>query len=159
MPKGINQKMVFQLTPNYMSLSSMPETKAEREQEQEHEQEQGCISCTTFNILAPIYKRLDQQVCIADYYISFIPSCNKLLWLFTMCIFGGCGTESRCSGKWFQGQMGGQEPEDFGLVALWIVFHHMSPGGSSVFLYSHTPKVSFLLDFCLPNCTIFKGHA
>ncbi|XP_030930316.1 uncharacterized calcium-binding protein At1g02270-like isoform X2 [Quercus lobata] len=38
-----------------MSLLSMPET------EQEQEQEQGCLSCTTFNILAPIYKRLDQQ--------------------------------------------------------------------------------------------------
>lgn len=24
----------------------------------------GCVSCTTFNILAPIYKRLDNQVCL-----------------------------------------------------------------------------------------------
>ncbi|KAL4622018.1 hypothetical protein ACB092_06G267000 [Castanea dentata] len=46
-----------ELAPNYTSLLSMPET----EQEQEQEQEQGCLSCTTFNILAPIYKRLDQQ--------------------------------------------------------------------------------------------------
>ncbi|XP_023925290.2 uncharacterized calcium-binding protein At1g02270 isoform X2 [Quercus suber] len=47
--------MGLELAPNYMSLLSMPET------EQEQEQEQGCLSCTTFNILAPIYKRLDQQ--------------------------------------------------------------------------------------------------
>nr|XP_023925289.1 uncharacterized calcium-binding protein At1g02270-like isoform X1 [Quercus suber]POE94888.1 putative calcium-binding protein [Quercus suber] len=45
--------MGLELAPNYMSLLSMPE--------QEQEQEQGCLSCTTFNILAPIYKRLDQQ--------------------------------------------------------------------------------------------------
>lgn len=47
--------MGLELAPNYMSLLSMPET------EREQEQEQGCLSCTTFNILAPIYKRIDQQ--------------------------------------------------------------------------------------------------
>jgi mRNA deadenylase 3'-5' endonuclease subunit Ccr4 len=85
MPKGIKQKMVFQLTPNYKSLSSMPETKAEREQEQEHEQEQGCISCTTFNILAPIYKRLDQQnqgVRESDFRAKWVARNQRILdWL------------------------------------------------------------------------------
>uniref|UniRef100_A0A2N9J8L4 EF-hand domain-containing protein n=1 Tax=Fagus sylvatica TaxID=28930 RepID=A0A2N9J8L4_FAGSY len=77
--------MVFQLTPNYKSLSSMPETKAEREQEQEHEQEQGCISCTTFNILAPIYKRLDQQnqgVRESDFRAKWVARNQRILdWL------------------------------------------------------------------------------
>lgn len=26
-------------------------------------QQQPCITCTTFNILAPIYKRIDHEVC------------------------------------------------------------------------------------------------
>lgn len=65
-----------------MSLLSMPETEQEREQEQE----QGCLSCTTFNILAPIYKRLDQQVwkLLTHYYYiinQYPSSCNKLHWL------------------------------------------------------------------------------
>ena len=28
-----------------------------------HQQQQPCITCTTFNILAPIYKRLNHKVC------------------------------------------------------------------------------------------------
>ncbi|XP_059456722.1 uncharacterized calcium-binding protein At1g02270-like isoform X2 [Corylus avellana] len=49
-------------TAKYRSLASMAETETETETEAGAEQEEGgCISCTTFNILAPIYKRLDQQ--------------------------------------------------------------------------------------------------
>lgn len=71
--------MGLELAPNYTSLLSMTET--------EQEQEQGCLSCTTFNILAPIYKRLDQQVwkLLTHYYYiinQYPSSCNKLHWLF-----------------------------------------------------------------------------
>lgn len=47
------------------------------------EQKEGSISCTTFNILAPIYKRLDQQeqVCISTTEISLLFSLYKLLWI------------------------------------------------------------------------------
>jgi hypothetical protein len=66
-------RMVCELTAKYRSLKSMPETETEAGAEQEEDPEGGCISCTTFNILAPIYKRLDQhgQVCIyCFWYIS-----------------------------------------------------------------------------------------
>ncbi|XP_062157367.1 uncharacterized calcium-binding protein At1g02270-like isoform X2 [Alnus glutinosa] len=54
-------RMVCELTAKYRSLKSMPETETEAGAEQEEDPEEGCISCTTFNILAPIYKRLDQH--------------------------------------------------------------------------------------------------
>jgi hypothetical protein len=32
--------------------------------------DEPCVSCTTFNILAPIYKRLDQKVCSCPFWIQ-----------------------------------------------------------------------------------------
>lgn len=50
-----------------------------------------CISCTTFNILAPIYKRLDQQVCLSLSVLCVI-------FLFGFLLNLNCnGTESKYS--------------------------------------------------------------
>ncbi|PON97165.1 Parvalbumin [Trema orientale] len=46
---------------SFPSVSSMAEPEPELEPETEQESVPCLISCTTFNILAPIYKRLDQQ--------------------------------------------------------------------------------------------------
>lgn len=50
-------KMVCELTASCTTSSSSSMPVAETEAEEEREE--VCISCTTFNILAPIYKRLD----------------------------------------------------------------------------------------------------
>ncbi|KAB1212390.1 hypothetical protein CJ030_MR5G020703 [Morella rubra] len=52
-------KMVCELTASCTTSSSSSMPVAETEAEEEREE--VCISCTTFNILAPIYKRLDQH--------------------------------------------------------------------------------------------------
>lgn len=94
--------------------------------------EEPSISCTTFNILAPIYKRLDHQVETLDIIInsnSFIYHDVKFF-LFLFFLFScGCETEPEYPGKRFQGILVHQESEDFGLVTLRKVFHYMSPGG------------------------------
>lgn len=105
----------------------------------------GLISCTTFNILAPIYKRLDQQVPILPIFLMNLLSFSLYLILcflkFLFCLW--CGTESRASRESIQLILGDQEPEDFGLAIVWTVYYHMSPGHLCV------PFCSFLLNFCL----------
>lgn len=40
----------------------------------------GCVSCTTFNILAPIYKRLEDQVCLVVVRIVLLEEVAWRLW-------------------------------------------------------------------------------
>lgn len=105
----------------------------------------GLISCTTFNILAPIYKRLDQQVPFLPIFLMNQLSFSLYLILcflkFLFCLW--CGTESRASREPIQPILGDPEPEDFGLAIVWIVYYYMSPGHLCV------PFCSFLLNFCL----------
>ena len=65
--------------------------------------DEPCVSCTTFNILAPIYKRLDQKVCSCRFRIQklvlillvfpLLRFFLKNLFAFLFC----CEIESKCS--------------------------------------------------------------
>ena len=53
------------MIPSLLSAPSMAESEVEGGPHEEEQLGRCLVSCTTFNILAPIYKRLDQQVCVS----------------------------------------------------------------------------------------------
>ena len=78
----------------------------------------------TILFLEPFYNHF---VCRYSHHEMVI---ERLVYLFLCSQFlcGACETESKPSRERLQGVLGGQEPEDFGLVALRIICHYLSAG-------------------------------
>lgn len=120
----------------------------------------ACVSCTTFNILAPIYKRLNHEVNVRmhmyiytiRFHIGIYVYPSIWCWYWFMFVnfwafWGRAGFESqrkRCERLLVE-----QEPSDFGLVVMWKIFDYLSPGFDFFTLHPF-----FLVKICL--LMIFK---
>lgn len=68
---GIVKQVFFRCffsIPSWMGESN--QDFCDQEQKSPSSNSFGCVSCTTFNILAPIYKRLNDQVCLTIVLIN-----------------------------------------------------------------------------------------
>ena len=100
----------------------------------DHHHQRPSITCTTFNILAPIYKRLSQQVRFLlsfSFSIFHLPSIIRILtdpWM------DGCKTGSQLPRKRLQDILASQKPENSRLALVWEIFHYL-PSGLDFFFF------------------------
>lgn len=97
-----------------------------------------CITCTTFNILAPIYKRLNHAVGFFFFRVSFVETGADCDCDFYFCVFGlECmnGSGSELSRERLQGVLDEEEPDDIGLVVGREIVYHLSAGFCNFFFF------------------------